>query len=71
MERSVPNRAASRLFAVVVLTGVAAAACSEVGTESDAEGGLLESPTHEADSLRRSEERQDQNRGGGGAGGGY
>jgi hypothetical protein len=71
MKRSMPSRAASRLFAVVVLTGFAAAACSEVGTESDAEGGLLESPTHEADALRRSEERQDQNRGGGGGGGGY
>jgi hypothetical protein len=72
MERHVPNRAGSCLLAVVVLAGFAAAACSEIRSESDAqEGGVVESPTHEADSLRRSEEREEQNRGGGGGGGGY
>jgi hypothetical protein len=68
---NVPNRTASCLLAVLVLAGFAAAACSEIRPESDAEGGLLESPTHEADALRRSEERQEQNRGGGEGGGGY
>jgi hypothetical protein len=49
-----------------------AASCSEIHPEPNTdEGGLLESPTHEADSLRRAEERQDQNRGGGGGGSGY
>jgi hypothetical protein len=49
-----------------------AASCGEMHPEpSTDEGGLLESPTHEADSLRRTEERQDQNRGGGGGGGSY
>ena len=72
MKRSVPNRAATRLLAVLVLAGFAAAACSEIRPEPNAEeGGVLESPTHEADALRRSEERQEQNRGGGGGGGGY
>jgi hypothetical protein len=72
MKRSVPNRARNSLLAVLVLAGFAAAACSEVRPEPNAEaGGVLESPTHEADALRRSEERQDQNRGGGGGGGGY
>ena len=72
MKRNVTNRTASCLLAVLVLAGFAAAACSDIRPEPNAEeGGLLESPTHEADSLRRSEERQEQNRGGGGGGGGY
>ena len=72
MKRNVPNRAASCLLAVLVLVGFAAAACSGIQPEPNAqEGGALESPTHEADALRRSEERQQQNRGGGGGGGGY
>jgi hypothetical protein len=57
------------LFAVALI-GFAAAGCSEIRPEPNAEqGGLLESPTHEADALRRAEERQQQNRGGGGGGG--
>jgi hypothetical protein len=72
MKRNVPNRTGSCLLAVLVLAGFAAAACSGIRPEPIAEeGSLLESPTHEADALRRSEERQDQNRGGGGGGGGY
>jgi hypothetical protein len=74
MERAMTgsNRAGSSLFAALVLIGLAAAGCSEIHPESNVEeGGLLESPTHEADSLRRIEERQEQNRGGGGGGGGY
>jgi hypothetical protein len=47
-------------------------ACSDIRPEPDVqEGGVLEAPTHEADALRRAEERQEQNRGGGGGGGGY
>jgi hypothetical protein len=72
MKRNVPNRAAFCLLAVLVLVGFAAAACSDIRPEPNAEeGGLLESPTHEADALRRSQEREEQNRGGGGGGGGY
>jgi hypothetical protein len=66
------KRVASCLLAVIVLVGFAAAGCSEIRSEPNVqEGGLLESPTHEADALRRAEERQEQNRGGGGGGGGY
>ena len=51
------------------IVGIAAAGCADIRPESDVEqGGLLESPTHEADALRRAEERQEQNRGGGGGG---
>lgn len=72
MKRSVPNRAASCLLAVLGLAGFAAAACGEIRPEPNAEeGGLLESPTDETEALRRSEERQEQHRGGGGGGGGY
>ena len=60
------------LLAAVALVGFAAVGCSEVHPGPNVEeGGLLESPTHEADSLRRAEERQEQNRGGGGGGGSY
>jgi hypothetical protein len=63
------SRAASWLLAALALAGFAAAACSEIHPEPNSEGGgVLEAPTHEADSLRRAEER---NRGGGGGGGGY
>ncbi len=66
------KRAASSLLAVLVLVGCAVSGCSEIRPEPNAqEGGLLESPTHEADALRRAEEREQQNRGGGGGGGGY
>jgi hypothetical protein len=66
------KRAAACLLSIVALVGLAAAGCSEIRPESDVEeGGLLESPTHEQDAVRRTEERQRQNRGGGGGGGGY
>jgi hypothetical protein len=62
-----PKHTASCLLAVVALVGFVASGCSEIRPEPNVEeGGLLESPTHEADSLRRTEERQQQNRGGGG-----
>ena len=58
------------LLFTVALIGSAAASCSEIRPEPDVEqGGLLESPTHEADALRRADEREQQNRGGGGGGG--
>ena len=37
------------------------AACSDIRPESDVEeGGMLESPTHEQDALRRTEEHQEE-----------
>jgi hypothetical protein len=66
------KRASSCLPLAVALTGLAAAGCSEIRPEPNVEqGGVVESPTHEADALRRAEERQQQDRGGGGGGGGY
>ena len=60
------------LALLATATALVAASCSEIHPEPNVEeGGLLESPTHEADSLRRAEERQQQNRGGGGGGGSY
>jgi hypothetical protein len=62
----------SGLLAVMVLLGFAAVGCAESQPgPSVEEGGLLESPTHEADALRRAEERQEQNRSRNGGGGGY
>ena len=57
--------------ALILLSATAcfrAAGCTEIDPEpSVEEGGLLESPTHEADALRREEERrQQQDRGGDG-----
>jgi hypothetical protein len=66
------SRDASCLLAALAFIAFVGAGCSEVRPGPGAEqGGLLESPTHEADALRRVEEREDQNRGGGGGGGGY
>jgi hypothetical protein len=75
------KRTASCLPFAVALIGLASAGCSEIRPEPDVEqGGVLEAPTHEADALRRAEQRQEQNRGGsrggmsgggGGGGGGY
>jgi hypothetical protein len=56
----------------MVLLGFAAVGCAESQPGPNVEeGGLLESPTHEADALRRAEERQEQNRSRNGGGGGY
>jgi hypothetical protein len=61
-----------RGLALASILGFAAFGCADIRPEPDVEeGGLLESPTHEADSLRRTEEREEQNRGGGGGGGSY
>ena len=66
------HRAFGGLVVACVIVGFAAVGCSEIHPEPDVEeGGLLELPTHEADSLRRTEERQEQNRGNGGGGGSY
>ena len=61
----------SGLAALLALVGLAAVGCSH--SEPNAtQGGVLDSPTHEADSNRQMEERQEQDRrGGGGGGGGY
>jgi hypothetical protein len=66
-----------RLFGGLLLmsavTGFAAAGCSDITPEpNDTGGGVLESPTHEADQERQMEEQQQENQrmGGGGGGGG-
>ena len=61
----------SGLAALLALVGLAAVGCSH--SEPNAtQGGVLDSPTHEANSNRQMEERQEQDRrGGGGGGGGY
>jgi hypothetical protein len=57
------------LVVASVIAGFAAVGCSEIHPEPNIEeGGLLESPTHEADAARREAERS---RGGDGGGGGY
>jgi hypothetical protein len=65
-----------RLFGGLLLAGaigsVALAGCSDITPEPNEEGGgVLESPTHEADQMRQMEEQQQENRQmGGGEGGG-
>jgi hypothetical protein len=59
-------RAFGGLAVACVILGFAAVACSNIHPEPDVEeGGLLESPTHEADAARR---EADRSRGGGGGG---
>ena len=62
------QRGAGALLLLSVTACLGAAGCSEIDPEPNVgEGGLLESPTHEADALRREEERrQQQDRGGDG-----
>ena len=60
---------AFRGLVLASILGFAAVGCADIHPEPNVEeGGVLESPTHEADALRRTEEREDQNRGGGGGG---
>jgi hypothetical protein len=65
-----------RLFGGLVLASAVAgfaAGCSDITPEpNDTGGGVLESPTHEADSMRQEQQQQEENRqtGGGGGGGG-
>jgi hypothetical protein len=62
-----------RVSAALLLMGVVAcfaAGCSDITPEpNDTGGGVLESPTHEADQMRQMEEQQQENRQMGGAGG--
>jgi hypothetical protein len=45
---------------LVSAVGFAAAGCADIRPEpNDTGGGVLESPTHEADTLRQSEEHQE------------
>jgi hypothetical protein len=63
-----------RLFAgLLLLSAVAgfAVGCSDITPEpNDTGGGVLESPTNEADQMRQQEEQQEENRQMGGGGGG-
>jgi hypothetical protein len=57
-----------RITARLLLTGalVVVAGCSDIHPAPDDEGGgVLDSPTHEADSMRQEEERQQEGGGGG------
>ena len=63
-----------RLFGGLVLASAVAgfaAGCSDITPEpNDTGGGVLESPTNEADTMHQQEEQQEENRMGGGGGGG-
>jgi hypothetical protein len=63
-----------RLFGGLLLASAVAgvaAGCSDITPEpNDTGGGVLESPTHEADQMRQMEEQQEENRQMGGGGGG-
>ena len=53
------KRVFGALFLVSVVAGFAAAGCSDITPEPNVEeGGLLESETHEQDSLRDEEEHR-------------
>jgi hypothetical protein len=57
------KRAFGGLFLVSVAASFAATGCSDIRPEPNVEeGGLLESETHEQDTLREFEEHQQQNR---------
>jgi hypothetical protein len=54
---------ASDLVALVALVGLAAIGCSDIHPEPNVvQGGVLDSPTHEADAMRHMEERQERDR---------
>jgi hypothetical protein len=51
------------LFLVSVVASFAAAGCSDIRPEPNVEeGGLVESETHEQDTLREDEQHQERNR---------
>jgi hypothetical protein len=63
-----------RVYYVVLLASAVACfagtGCSDITPEpNDEGGGVLDSPTHEADSMRQEEEQQREGAGGGGGGG--
>jgi hypothetical protein len=63
-----------KLFVGLLLASAAAcfaAGCSDITPEpNDTAGGVIDSPTHEADQMRQIEEQQQENRQTGGGGGG-
>ena len=63
LDNTTVTKRALRLPLALALVGCAVAACADARPERNVEqGGVLESPTHEADSLRRAEEQEEQNR---------
>jgi hypothetical protein len=56
------DRAALVLAASIAVGALGAGGCSDIHPEPDTAGGSYQSPTHEADALRRTEERQEQQR---------
>jgi hypothetical protein len=51
---------AFHLLSVIALVGIAAVGCSDIRPEPNVEeSGMLESPTHESDALRETEEREE------------
>jgi hypothetical protein len=57
------GKRASRSVALICLLGLVAAGCIESRPGPDRDlGGVLDSRTHEAGSMRHMEERQEQNR---------
>jgi hypothetical protein len=63
-----------KLFVGLLLASAAAcfaAGCSDITPEpNDEGGGVIDSPTHEADQMRQIEQQQQENRQTGGGGGG-
>jgi hypothetical protein len=65
------RRVSAALLLMSAVASFAATGCSDITPESnDTGGGVLESPTHEADQMRQMEEQQQENRQMGGGGGG-
>jgi hypothetical protein len=59
------------LLLVSAVASFAATGCSDITPEpNDTGGGVLESPTNEADTMHQEEQQQEENRMGGGGGGG-
>jgi hypothetical protein len=54
---------AAGLIGLMALGGIAVVGCAETSPEPNRDlGGVLDSRTHEADSMRQVQERQEQNR---------
>jgi hypothetical protein len=54
------NPSAFHLLSVIAFVGVAAVGCSDIHPAPNVEeGGMLESPTHESDALRETEEHEE------------
>jgi hypothetical protein len=64
------RRVCCSVFLTAAVAGFAAAGCSDITPEpNDEGGGVLESPTNEADQMRQQEEQQEENQRMGGGGG--